>query len=238
MKKFAFYLPQFHEIPENNEWWGEGFTEWVNVKKAKPLFTGHAQPKVPMNNNYYSLDSKETLAWQADIANKYCVDGMIFYHYYFEGKKLLEKQCEILLEQKEIPMIFFFCWANHSWYRSWDGTKELLIEQTYGDINDWEKHFQYLLPFFKDKRYEKRNNKPLFMIYISDFLEKKEMIKYFDKRCKENGFNGLCLIDVVMHFEDKTEKVLDDTFIFYREPNASYYEYKIDKKNLPFRIKN
>ncbi len=238
MKKFAFYLPQFHEIPENNEWWGEGFTEWVNVKKAKPLFTGHAQPKVPMNNNYYSLDSKETLAWQADIANKYCVDGMIFYHYYFEGKKLLEKPCEMLLEQKEIPMNFFFCWANHSWYRSWDGTKELLIEQTYGDINDWEKHFQYLLPFFKDKRYEKRNNKPLFMIYISDFLEKKEMIKYFDKRCKENGFNGLCLIDVVMHFEDKTEKVLDDTFIFYREPNASYYEYKIDKKNLPFRIKN
>ena len=108
MKKFAFYLPQFHEIPENNEWWGEGFTEWVNVKKAKPLFTGHAQPKVPMNNNYYSLDSKETLAWQADIANKYCVDGMIFYHYYFEGKKVLEKPCEMLLEQKEIPMNFFF----------------------------------------------------------------------------------------------------------------------------------
>ena len=91
MKKYAYYLPQFHEIPENDEWWGKGFTEWVNVKKATPLYKGHQQPKIPLKDNYYTLDNVETLQWQAKLASQYCVDGMIFYHYYFCGKKLLEK---------------------------------------------------------------------------------------------------------------------------------------------------
>lgn len=91
MKKYAFYLPQFHTIPENDEWWGEGFTEWTNVKKAKPLYKGHKQPKTPLNNNYYILDNPDTIKWQAEIANKYGIDGMIFYHYYFCGKKITRK---------------------------------------------------------------------------------------------------------------------------------------------------
>ena len=97
MKIFAYYLPQFHCIPENDEWWGKGFTEWTNVKKAKPLYKGHVQPKVPKDNNYYRLDDVETLKWQGDLLNKYNVDGLIFYHYYFKGKKLLEKPGELLL---------------------------------------------------------------------------------------------------------------------------------------------
>ena len=91
MKKFAFYLPQFHEIPENNEWWGKGFTEWTNIKKAKPLYKGHVQPNYPLNNYFYSLDNKSTLEWQAKLAQKYDVDGMIFYHYYFNGKVTFNK---------------------------------------------------------------------------------------------------------------------------------------------------
>ena len=125
-------------------WWGKGFTEWTNVKKAKPLFDGHKQPKEPINDNYYNLTNVNTLKWQASLAKEYSIDGMIFYHYYFNGKKLLEKPAEILLENKDIPMNFFFCWANHSWIRSWEGTRELLIEQLYGTEADWNKHFLYL----------------------------------------------------------------------------------------------
>ena len=98
MKKYAFYLPQYHEIPENNEWWGKGFTEWVNVRKANPLYKSHKQPKVPLNNNYYSLEDSGTMKWQADLASRYGIDGMIFYHYYFSGRKLLEKPAEILIQ--------------------------------------------------------------------------------------------------------------------------------------------
>ena len=123
MKKFAYYLPQFHEIEENNRWWGKGFTEWVNVKKAQPLFKGHKQPIIPLNKNYYNLENPNILVWQANLAKKYGVDGFIFYNYYFCGKKLLEKPAKILLKNNNIPMKFFFCWANHSWFRSWEGSE-------------------------------------------------------------------------------------------------------------------
>lgn len=236
MKKFAYYLPQFHEIPENNKWWGKGFTEWVNVKKAKSLVKKQKQPKVPLAENYYELD-KNTLLWQANMANEYRIDGMIFYHYYFCGKKLLEKPAEILLNEKSIPMKFFFCWANHSWYRSWEGTKELLLEQTYGDIRDWEKHFQYLLPFFQDDRYEKKDNKPLFMIFLSSFKEFKELTAYFDKRCKECGFDGIQLIESVQRYESKVETD-SNTLVHTREPNCSSMNFKFSTNNLLFRIVN
>lgn len=195
MRKFAFYLPQFHEINENNEWWGSGFTEWVNVKKAKPLFEGHVQPKHPLNNNYYNLLDKNTMIWQSELQKKYGIDGLVFYHYYFKGRLLLEKPAENLLKWKDVDQPFFFCWANHDWNRSWNGSKELLMKQEYGNEEDWEKHFQYLLPFFKDERYEKKENMPLFMIFLSQFSEKNNMMDYFDKRCKEEGFSGIYLIE-------------------------------------------
>lgn len=195
MKKFAFYLPQFHEIPENNIWWGEGFTEWTNVKKAVPLFDGHVQPKHPLNNNYYNLLDKETVEWQTSLLHQYHVDGLVYYHYYFKGKKLLEKPAENLLRWTDINQQFFFCWANHDWNRSWNGSRELLLKQEYGDESDWEEHFQYLLPFFKDERYEKKDNKPLFMIYEPVFHCKNQMMDYFNKRCLEEGFSGIYIFE-------------------------------------------
>ncbi len=236
MKIFAFYLPQFHEIPENDEWWGKGFTEWYNVKNAKPLFRGHIQPKHPLDNNYYNLLDKKTIEWQTNLMHKYHVNGMIYYHYYFKGKLLLEKPAENLLKDKNINQPFFFCWANHDWKKTWNGSQEMLMKLEYGDEEDWEKHFQYLLPFFRDIRYEKRMNMPLFMIFNSNFKEKENMFQYFDKRCKDYGFNGIYLIetfsldqhDSIEYGINKFKKQLSSVSkkIFFREystANSIYY---------------
>lgn len=244
MKIFAYYLPQFHSIPENDEWWGKGFTEWTNVKKAKPLFKNHVQPKHPLNNNYYSLDKKETLEWQSKLLKDYKVDGLIFYHYYFTGKKLLEKPAEMLLKNIDIDIKFFFCWANHSWYRSWEGSKKLLIEQKYGTESEWEEHFKYLLPFFKDSRYQKRNNKPIFLVFKSEFEEKQDMFEYFNKRCIDNGFNGLCVIETLeTHDKNKIEKFNKQIsscteFIHLREPGATTESFYSKLYSIPMKIYN
>lgn len=240
MKKFAFFLPQFHEIPENDKWWGKGFTEWTNVRNAKPLYDGQQQPKHPLNGNYYNLLQRKTVEWQTNLMNKSGLDGFIYYHYYFKGKKLLEKPAENLLRWKDIPQHFFFCWANHNWNRSWEGKTDVLLEEKYGSKEDWENHFRYLLPFFKDDRYEKRNNKPLLMIFDPHFKEKNDIFNYFNKRCLEEGFNGICLIETysgkgiesLNHFKKNESDVTE--FTFYREPTVSQFEYV--HKNLFKRI--
>lgn len=239
MKKYAFFLPQFHTIEENNKWWGEGFTEWTNVKKAKPLFRGHVQPLHPVNNNYYNLLEKETVQWQTELMHKYRIDGLIYYHYYFRGKKLLEKPAENLLHWKEIDQPFFFCWANHDWNRAWRGSKEILLKQEYGTVQDWNDHFDYLLPFFKDERYLKINNSPVFMIYISAFKEKEDMMSFFNEKCKEEGFDGIYVIETysgenypegLVEFEKNISKNTEQIFI--REPSTSRYAFWVSRKNI------
>ena len=234
MKIYALYLPQFHETKENNEWWGEGFTEWTNIKKSKPLYKGHLQPKHPLNQNYYNLLQKDTVVWQTKIMHEYGIDGFVYYHYYFNGKLLLEKPAENLLRWKDIQQPFFFNWANHTWNRSWKGSKEVLVEQSYGTKEDWKKHFNYLLPFFRDDRYVKIDNKPVFVIYDSNFDEKNEMFNCFDVWCKEVGFSGLYLIEECFsindnQFKNYVEKKADITqHIYLTEPLAgrSLYNYK------------
>ena len=237
MRKFAYYLPQFHEIQENNIWWGEGFTEWVNVKKAKPLYKNHQQPLHPLNDNYYRLDNPKTLKWQAELAKEYSIDGMIFYHYYFRGKKLLEKPAEILLANKHIPMNFFFCWANHSWYRSWEGSKELLVKQQYGTANDWKRHFEYLLPFFKDKRYEKKDNKPLIMFFDSNFDELDDICDFWDNLAIENGFSGVEFITKCNKYNDVIKSGYNNRLYYYREPGVANNATLCNRKNIILRIK-
>ena len=165
MKIIAFYLPQFHEIPENNKWWGKGFTEWVNVKKARPLFENHNQPRVPLNKNYYNLLDEKTQKEQVKLANDYGLYGFCFYHYWFDGKLLLEKPVEKFLENKSLDTHFCICWANEHWTNAWANKEaKVLIEQKYGNKKEWKEHFDYLLNFFKDDRYIKENNKPLLVI--------------------------------------------------------------------------
>ena len=169
MKVIAFYLPQFHTIPENDEWWGKGFTEWTNVKAAKPLFEGHVQPRIPLNNNYYNLLDDEVMEWQVELARQYGVYGFCFYHYWFDGHMLLEKPMENMLNSDKINFPYCICWANENWTNAWtaNGDVKTLIKQTYGDREEWERHFSYLLDFFKDKNYIKENNKPLFVLNYS-----------------------------------------------------------------------
>ena len=229
MKKYAFFLPQFHRIKENDEWWGDGFTEWVNVKKAKPLFNSHKQPKVPLDG-YYNLLDKTTVKKQTSLLDNYNIDGLIYYHYYFCGKKLLEKPAENLLKWKDIKQNFFFCWANHSWIKSLNGCSEIIQEQLYGKIDDWEKHFDYLIQFFKDERYVKKDNRPLFMIYKSSFDEKVDMFNFFDKKCKENGFDGIYIINSYNYLNEDylelNENINYKRLIFFREPTFSTFAYR------------
>lgn len=243
MRWFAMYLPQFHEVAENNEWWGEGFTEWTHVKAAKPLYRKHLQPIVPENNNYYDLMDKETVLWQTNLMKKYGVDGFVYYHYYFRGQKLLEKPAENLLKWKEIDQPFFFCWANHTWYQAKNGVKKVLREQTYGAAEDWEEHFRYLLPFFRDHRYEKIENKPVFMIYVADFPEKRQIIDYFDRRCIDEGFDGIYVIET---FSDSSrtenyirlkENICKQTEkIYIREPAVSTGILNRRRRYSPMRV--
>lgn len=194
MKTIAFYLPQFHAIPENDEWWGKGFTEWTNVRKSKPVFENHYQPEVPLNGNYYNLLNEEVQEAQSELALKYGVDGFCYYHYWFEGKLLLEKPMENMLNNPKIKMPFCVCWANESWARTWDGAEtKVLMKQNYNENEDgWKSHFEYLLPFFKDERYIKNANRPMMILYKPDLiLNCGEMMHYWNKLAKEKGFDGM-----------------------------------------------
>lgn len=202
-KLIAFYLPQFHRIKENDEWWGEGFTEWTNVKKSQPLYEGHNQPRIPLDNNYYDLSKKETLEKQTELAKENGIYGFCFYHYYFNGKKLLERPAELLLENKNINFNYCFSWANEPWTRSWDGkTRDIIMPQSYGGKKEWKKHFEYLLPFFKDERYIKKENKPVFLIYRTNNIpECEEMTNYWQELAINSGLNGIYLLETLNSFQ-------------------------------------
>lgn len=198
MKVLALNLPQFHEVPENNEWWGKGFTEWTNVKKALPLYEGHIQPMEPLEG-YYDLSKVESINHQAELARKYGIYGFVYFHYWYDGRKMLEKPCEILLENPQINTNYCFCWANHSWTRAWDGKEQsVLLKQTYGGKKDWLAHIAYLLPFFKDTRYIKHDNKPLLFIYNSSAIpDVNDMIECWENYIRTEGFNGLYIVEYI-----------------------------------------
>ena len=194
MKIIAMYLPQYHSFPENDEWWGKGYTEWTAVKRARPLFNGHIQPKVPLDG-YYDLvhDQPETFRRQAELASKYGVYGFSIYQYWFKGHQLMEKPMEILLANPDINLRYCITWANETWTRTWYGLQEnVLMAQEYGDEADWKKHFDYNLQFFRDPRYIKVGNRPVFQIYRTHDIEKlSEMKECWDRWARETGFDGL-----------------------------------------------
>ena len=196
-KIISFYLPQFHTIPENDMAWGRGFTEWTNTKKANPLYNGHYQPKIPLNNNYYDLSDGSVMEWQSALAMSYGIYGFCYYHYWMKnGKKLLEKPIEQMLKNDNVKIPFCLCWANENWTKNWDGEySNVVVRQEYGLKKDWKKHFYYLLDFFKDSRYITYENKPIFIIYKPEqiaFFD--EMIKYWRRLIQREGFSGLIVL--------------------------------------------
>ena len=237
MKIIPLYLPQFHTIPENDEWWGKGFTEWVNVREAKPLFEGHNQPRVPLNNNYYDLSDIETLKWQCRIAKEYGIYGFCMYHYWFNGHLLLEKPMEMLLAHPEIDIKYCISWANHDWTDAWKASNrqpKVLIAHNFDDAKDWVDHFNYLLPFFKDPRYMTENNKPLMVIYIPNIIRKlKKMLDVWSQMARDNGFDGLTFIyqSAASSFDNSWDHSLFDYGV---EMNPGYVGLANRQKNSSF----
>ena len=198
----AFYLPQYHPTPDNDKWWGKGFTEWTNVGKAKPLFRGHYQPKVPADLGYYDLRLPEVREAQAELAREAGIYGFCYYHYWFgNGKEELELPFNEVLRLGKPDFPFMLCWANESWHKKfWDkdgngSSKELLIEQTYPGEQDIIDHFYRLLPAFKDPRYIRINGKPAFMIYRPEQIPNvADFIKRWHSLAQEEGLEGIYFI--------------------------------------------
>lgn len=211
-KLIAWYLPQYHCISENDEFWGKGFTDWVTVKKAQPLYHGHLQPRVPLNQNYYDLSIKENVAWQAKLARDHGIYGFGIYHYWFNNEKnLLTKPTEIIRDNKDIDINFFFAWDNASWKRSWsaiegnawapiaEATSQknegngILIPYILGTEPDWENHYNHILPYLKDDRYIKVDNKPVFVILQYD-EDIEKMAQFWSTLAQKDGFKGFYFI--------------------------------------------
>jgi len=196
-RAIAFYLPQFHPIPENDEWWGRGFTEWTNVTKAKPLFKGHYQPRLPADLGFYDLRIPEVREAQAKMATDYGIEGFCYWHYWFgNGKKLLERPINEILESGKPDFPFCLAWANGSWTGIWHGNpKTVLLEQAYPGKQDYTDYFHYLLTAFQDDRYIKVDGKPLFCINepgdIPDLIAFTDL---FRELALKNGLKGLYIV--------------------------------------------
>lgn len=202
VKIIAFNLPQFHAIAENDEWWGKGFTEWTNVRKSKPLYRKHYQPRVPLNNNYYNLLDPSVQDRQAEMASEYGIYGFCYYHYWFHGKKLLEKPVEQLLSRGKPDFPFCLAWANEPWTRIWDGgDKHVLMPQSYGGVEQWRDHIRYLIEAFQDDRYIKIDGKPMLLIYRSNSIrDMPAMRALWDEELALAGFDGLHLVSMATAF--------------------------------------
>ncbi|PZR04512.1 MAG: hypothetical protein DI539_25505 [Flavobacterium psychrophilum] len=190
---FAYYFPQFYETKENSMWWGAGFTDWKLVEAAKPLFAEHYQPRVP-ELGYYDQSELKTLSMQVDLAKQFNITGFNFYHYWFDGEPHLAKPAEMLLADIDLNIKFMLTWANESWTRQWVGQpNDYLIEQNYyRDLDSIEKHYFYLAAFFKDDRYHKVNNRPVFTIYRPELIPNlSDVISTFNKLAVADGFSGI-----------------------------------------------
>lgn len=212
----AFYLPQFHPIPENDKWWGKGFTEWTNVGKAKPLFMGHYQPRVPADLGYYDLRMPEVREAQADMAREAGIEGFCYWHYWFgNDKMLLERPFKEVLESGNPDFPFCLGWANHSWTnKTWEvGTKKVkedFLMQMHYSVEDYIKHFDYVLPAFKDKRYICVDGKPLFLIFRPlDIPSVKEFIDLWQQKAKDNGLKGIHFVGISPSIDVDNQKTID-----------------------------
>lgn len=220
----AFYLPQYHPIPENDAWWGEGFTEWTNVRKAEPRFTGHYQPHLPGELGFYDLRDSAARESQADLAREHGIHGFCYYHYWFNGKMLLEKPFAEVLASGAPDLPFCLCWANENWTRAWDGLdREILMAQDYASYDHME-HFAWLVRAFADARYIKINGRPLFLFYRAEQIPQlKQILADWRSAALAYGFPGIYICAVKnmqfsLAFEDFRDAGLDALVDFQPNP--------------------
>lgn len=241
-KALAIYLPQFHPIPENDEWWGRGFTEWTNVTAAKPLFRDHYQPQLPTDNGFYDLRLAETREQQVEMAKEYGIEGFCYYHYWFSGKRLLNQPIDEVLASKKPDFPFCYFWANENWSRRWKGKEmesEVLIEQKYSEEDD-RKHVEWLIDSFRDERYIKINGRPLFLIYKPyDLPNPKRTFEIFEEVCAAHGIAKPYFVGSNSHDASKNPADLGfDSAIHFQTRHNLLSEFWIDGFTPKRMIKN
>ncbi len=197
IRAIAFHLPQFHPIPENDEWWGKGFTEWTSVVRARPRFPGHYQPHLPADLGFYDLRLPEARAAQAELAASYGIHGFCFYHYWFNGRQVLERPVNEIWKSGQPDFPFCLCWANENWTRQWDGREtNVLLEQRYSAADDVA-HIRRLIPLFLDRRYIRVADRPLFLVYKASRLpEPEKTTAAWRREAERAGLKGLFLVRV------------------------------------------
>lgn len=207
-KVLALYLPQYYNTDYNSDWWGEGYTEWTACKQAVPLKKGQYQPRLPEHQHFYDLSDKEEIVHQAELARENGIDGFVIYQYYSmndssygdkngaHGRMLLNKPTEIIRDNPDIDLPYCLYWANHDWRKAWFGQDpEMLWPQVYGTEEDWVEYFEYNLPYFKDNRYIKIDNKPVFFIFsVSHFKKVNQFIDCWNRLAQQNGFDGIYFV--------------------------------------------
>lgn len=193
----AFHLPQFHPIPENDAWWGQGFTEWRNVAAARPVVPGHHQPHVPADLGFYDLRLPEARAAQADLARQYGIDAFCYYHYWFNGRRVLQRPVDEIVASGEPDFPFCLCWANEDWTRAWDGRSgEVLLQQRYGEADDLA-HIRHLLPILADRRYLRVGGRPVLLVYRTELMpDPRRSADLWRGEAVRAGIGDLCLVRV------------------------------------------
>jgi lipopolysaccharide biosynthesis protein len=224
LKAIAFYLPQYHPIPENDQWWGKGFTEWRNVTQATPSFPGHHQPHLPADLGFYDLRLPEAREAQAALAKEYGIYGFCYYHYWFNGRRILERPFNDVLNSGKPDFPFCLCWANENWTRAWDGnSRDMLLQQTYNKEDD-RQHIRSLANAFRDERYIRIHGKPLFLVYRASLIpDPLKTTSIWREEAQKMGLDDLYLCRVESNFSgehgDPTQLGFDAAVEF--QPNSN-----------------